>query len=486
VKKLVLILLLVSLVVLGRSRSGGACAKQEYRALILAIAESPNTRVLETSYERGWLRSKSRTSFEIRGPLGESFQGCLLALGGEDGEEVRGRAGIRMRQTIEHGYAPLLDWLTGGLEGTPVLARVESHLELDKETQSEIAGVLGRLPPVSISTVIRVSGVGESSVTVPAARLEGRLAGDQGGGWAAQWEGLRGNLVYTTGFGHLAASFDSGGIEGGSARSIFSLRDLRWTADLSRDESGLVVGSVHTRVGSFQLSSREEGGARLEVDELALSQSSEVEAGSFGSGLEARVRWVRLADRVFGPGEVEIGLRNLDLLGLARLQGLQADALAPPASQDVTEAAAPGERKGPLLDLLSRSPQLAVRTLRLATPSGDLHASLHIALDGSRPELLSELSTLLLALEIRADLECPAEILDAMYRDREKELLELRQEGWVLLEGGRYRSRLELGHGELLVNGLPKSLDELPIRPKPEAAAGAERLEPVSSLAAGS
>jgi uncharacterized protein YdgA (DUF945 family) len=483
-KKLVLTPLLVILVVLGAvSLWGGLRAKQEYRALILAIAESPNSRVLETSYERGWLRSKSRTSFEIRGPLGESFQGWLLGLGRE---EVRGRVGIRMRQTIEHGYAPLLGWLAGGLEGTPVLARAETHLELDKETQSEIAGVLGRLPSVSISTVIRVSGVGESSVMVPAARLEGRLAGDQGGGWAAQWEGLRGNLVYTTGFDHLAASFDSAGIEGGSARSTFSLRDLRWTADLAQDQSRLVVGSVHTRVGSFQLSSLEEGGSRLEVDELALSQSSEVEAGSFGSALEARVQSVRLGDLVFGPGEVEIELRDLDALGLARLQGLEAEGLAPPASQDVTEAAAPGEAKGLLSGLVSRSPQLVVRTLHLATPSGDLEASLRIGLDGGRPELLNELSTLLLALEIRADLECPAEILDAVYRDREKELLELRQEGWVLLEGGRYRSRLELGHGKLLVNGLPKSLDDLPIRPKPEADAGGERLEPVSSLAADS
>jgi uncharacterized protein YdgA (DUF945 family) len=205
------------------------------------------------------------------------------------------------------------------------------------------------------------------------------------------------------------------------------------------------------------------------VDELAMSQSTEVEAGSFGSVLEARVQSIRLGDRVFGPGEVEIELRDLDALSLARLQGLEAEGLAPPASQDVTGAAAPGEAKDPLLGLVSRSPQLAVRTLRLATPSGDLEASLRVALDGSRPELLGGLSTLLLALEIHADLECPAEILDAMYRDREEELRELRSEGWLLLEGERYRSRLELGQGELLVNGLPKSLDDLPIRPKPEA-----------------
>ena len=172
-KKLVLLILLACIVGLGAlSVWGSLRAKQEYRRLILAIAESPYTRVLDTSYERGWLQSRSRASVEIRGPLGESFQQWLVGLGRE---EVRGRVGIRMRQTIEHGYAPLVDWLTGGLEGTPTVGRVETHLELDEETQSEISAVFGRLPPISISTVIRASGVAESSVIVPAQRVQSKL-----------------------------------------------------------------------------------------------------------------------------------------------------------------------------------------------------------------------------------------------------------------------------------------------------------------------
>jgi hypothetical protein len=53
------------------------------------------------------------------------------------------------------------------------------------------------------------------------------------------------------------------------------------------------------------------------------------------------------------------------------------------------------------------------------------------------------------------------EILDELYREREEELLELRREGWVLLDGERYRSRLEFDRGEFVVNGLPKSLADL-------------------------
>ena len=466
-KKLVLALLLVALVGFGGVTLWGSLrAKQAYRTLILAIAESPDARVLETSYERGWLQSKSRTSFEIRGRLGESFQQWLIGLGRE---EVRGRVGVKMQQTIEHGYTPVMEWLTGGMEGTPIVGRLETHLELDKETQSELGAVLGHLPWVSIATVIRASGVGESSVIVPAKRLESKLAGDEGGGWAAQWKGLRGNVVYTTDFDHFAASFDSAGIEGGSAGSLFALRDLKWTADLRRDESGLLVGDVNARVGSLRLASREEGAPGLELDDWAMSQSNAVEAGSFGSTLQIRVQAIRLGDRVFGPGELELQLRNLDALSLARLQSRGVGGLAPPHDRDVTRSSVGGGPVSLLSDLLSRSPQLEIRSLRLATPSGDIEAKLRIDLDGSRPEFLRDLFTLLLVLEIRAELACPAEILDALYQERGEELLELRREGWVLLDGERYRSRLKFERGGLIVNGLPKTLEDLPGRTEPPA-----------------
>jgi uncharacterized protein YdgA (DUF945 family) len=463
-KKLVLILLLVGIAGLGAvSVWGSLRAKQEYRSLILAIAESPDTRVLEASYERGWLQSKSRASVEIRGPLGESFQKWLVGLGRE---EVRGRVGVRMRQTIEHGYMPMVEWLTGGLKGTPIVGRVETHFELDKETQSEIAAVLGRVPPVSVSTVIRASGVGESSVIVPAQHLESKLGRDEGGGWIADWKGLRGNLVYTTDFDRFAASFHSAGVEGSRAGSLFALRDLKWSADLTRDESGLLVGGVKAGIGSFRLASGEEGAPGLELDDWAMSQSNLVEAGSFGSALEIRVQAIRLGDQAFGPGKAELELRNLDARSLARLQGRGAGGLAPPDSQDLTHASVGAAAMGLLPDLVSRSPQLEIRTLRLATPSGEVEAKLRIDLDGSRPDFLSNLFTLLLVLEIHAELECPAEILDGLYQDRQEELLELRREGWVMLDGERYRSRLSFERGELLVNGLPKALGGLPGQPE--------------------
>jgi uncharacterized protein YdgA (DUF945 family) len=483
-KKFLLILLLIGIAgFAGMSIWGSLRAKQAYRTVILAIAESPDTRVLETTYEGGWLQSEADASVEIRGPLGQSFQRLLVGMGQE---EVRGRVGFRVRQTIEHGYRPLMDWVTGGLEGTPVIGRVETLLELDQETQSELGAVMDRLPPVSISTLIRASGIGESSVTVPAQRLESKLAADEGGGWTAEWAGLRGSIVYTTDLGHFAAIFHSGGIEGGSAESIFALRDLKWTADVTRDASGLLVGDVTSSVGSFRLSSREEGGPGLEFDKWGLTQSSAVKAGSYGSALELRVEAIRIGDQAFGPGNLELQLQDLDARSLARLQSEGVAGSAPSEAQDVRPAAADGGAPSLLSDLVARSPRLEIHDLRLATPTGDVEANLSIDLDGSRPALLHDLFTLLLVVQVHAEFECPAEILDALYQEREEELQQLRREGWVLLDGERYRSRLEFERGELVVNGLPKTLGDLPRQPEapPELTqiSGAEGIAPGSEL----
>ena len=71
--------------------------------------------------------------------------------------------------------------------------------------------------------------------------------------------------------------------------------------------------------------------------------------------------------------------------------------------------------------------------------------------------------------------------LDALYPGREEELLELRREGWILLDGDRYRSRLELERGELIVNGLPKVLGDP--SGQPEAPAGLPQLSAIDSPA---
>jgi uncharacterized protein YdgA (DUF945 family) len=365
-KKLILLLALVTVAVLcGLSVWGSLRAEQAYRQVVLRVTQSPDLRILETSYQRGWLQSRALADIEVRGALGESFQQWLVARGRE---EVRGRVGIRVRNTIEHGYAPLLDWLNTGLQGTPIVARVETQLELDKETQSEISAVLGLMPPVTVSTLIRASGIGESLVTIPAQRIASRLGEEEGGGWALEWKGLRGSAVYTTDFGHVTANIQSAGFEGGNAISGVVLQDLTCNADLMRDASGLMLGEVKTWIGSLRLVSVAEESPGIEFDHLATTQTSTVESGGFSSSLLARVQAIRYGEHVYGPGEIEFSLRNLDAATLARLQN---DGLFGPVSSESEAVQRISAESGTMhprwLDLLSRSPQLELRRASSST-----------------------------------------------------------------------------------------------------------------------
>jgi hypothetical protein len=132
-----------------------------------------------------------------------------------------------------------------------------------------------------------------------------------------------------------------------------------------------------------------------------------------------------------------------------------------------------------LPDLVSRSPELEIRHLYLATPSGQLEGKLRVHLDGSRPDFLRDAVTLPLVLTVQVDFQCPAQMLDALHPGGEEALLELRREGWILLDGDRYRSRLEFDRGKLIVNGLPKALG-LPSE-QPEAPTALPRLSALDS-----
>jgi uncharacterized protein YdgA (DUF945 family) len=342
------------------------------------------------------------------------------------------------------------------------VARVDTQLELDKETQSEISAALGLMPPVTVSTLIRASGIGESLVTIPAQRIASRLGEEEGGGWALEWKGLRGSAVYTTDFGHVTANIQSAGFEGGNSISGVSLQDLTWNADLMRDASGLLLGEVKTWIGSLRLVSVAEESPGIEFDHWATTQTSTVESGGFSSSLRARVQAIRYGEEVYGPGEIEFALRDLDAATLARLQN---DGLFGPVSSE-SEAvqwisAESGTMHPRWLDLLSRSPQLELRQLRLTTPSGDVEARARIELDGRRPELLRNPITMPLAFAARVEFGCPAEVLAGLYRTHPDRLEALREDGWVLLEGDRYRSSWQLERGSLTVNGLPKTLGDL-------------------------
>jgi uncharacterized protein YdgA (DUF945 family) len=411
-----------------------------------------------------------------------------------------------MRHEVDHGSQPLSDWLFSGFAGMPIVAVVRTRVELDNETQGDLAGAPDRFPPLSIETRLRASGVRESSLDLPPFRL---VREDAERALEARFEGLSGTMVSTGAFGDLAGSFQSRGLHAQGPLGALRVAELAWVVDFGREAHGLPVGEAVARLGLFELTrtGAAEPPLRFSNLELEQSQSSAVQQGLLEARVEARIDLLDVAGRRFGPGSLSLAVHRVDAKSAARvreaLRGARPPAALTPPDADSEEAAAQALAALPLAALLevlpalaARSPELELAGLRLETPEGEIHASARVAIDGSRPELLQSPLTLPAALEGSFEISVPAALVDALVPPPPESqqpgtspplppLAALRQRGIVILDGQRYRSRGEWREARLTLNGLPLAMADL-VAPllspgEPGADAGADPTPALSS-----
>jgi uncharacterized protein YdgA (DUF945 family) len=490
-----LLVLIVGFVVL--EQTSASRAEAEYRALLAELSARPDVLILESQFRRGLLSSTASTAFELHaleGGPGALAHALAVAFGSGNAPT---RLGLRVHHEVDHGSQPLVDWIFGGFAGMPVVAVVRTRVELDNETQTELAGAPDRFPPLAIETALRASGVRESSVDLPAFRL---VRSDAERALEARFKGLGGSLVSTGAFGDFAGSFQSPGLVVKGSTGGLRVEDLAWVVDFGRESNGLPVGETVARLGLFEMRSASAPEPQLLVSNLEIEQANEVKQGALEASLEGRLERMDVAGRRIGPGKLSLALHRVDAKSAARLRAaLRGSPASTPAA-----AATPGDAPevdpadalaalpaAALLEVLpalaARSPELELAELRIGTPEGEITASARLGIDGSRPELLQSPLTLPAAFQASFEISVPAALVDAlapaapsapagpgaeggMESGTQGEapaaqplppIADLRQRGLVILDAARYRSRGEWREARFTVNGLPVAVGEL-------------------------
>jgi uncharacterized protein YdgA (DUF945 family) len=380
-------------------------AEREYTALVDELARASGARILESRFERGLLRSRAETSLEVGGGSGFLFSSTLMALGAVD---VRSRFGVQVVHEIEHGPLPVVEWVAAGCEGSPVLARIRSALEIDQESQLALAEAVGKLPPVEAETVVRTAGQALTTFWVPeeSLRAKGRDFEREG-----RWLGLDGEIRFSEGFRHVSGTARSPGFEGRGEDRVVEARDLVWRIDLPGSE--LPVGRIAIEVGSLVFDYTSAGPRALALEGLELSAESKLAAGRYAGTLGVQVAAVRLGDEAWGPGSLRFALDDVDGHALRRLhraalrlqsqqEGGDAGQIAV-AAVDVLEA---------LPQLLARGPRLALQHLQLATPAGPVSAHGQATLVA--PDTTSGPLSLVSLVQSGVEAQLPAAVLDTM------------------------------------------------------------------------
>jgi uncharacterized protein YdgA (DUF945 family) len=507
-KKLVFSFLLFGLAGLGGfALWAGMSAQGHYRDWVHSLGERGDLRVLETSFERGWMSSHAETKLELHGRSGDAFKVVLELLGAED---IRARIGFRMSHQIEHGPLPLWQWAATGFRGAPVVAEVASVIELDHESQAELVAVMGRMPSIAAHTVVRSSGAGETRFSAPSQELESVT---DAGPRAVAWKGMRGSLSFAPGWGSFAGTVRSPGFDAEGPALLLSATGMEWHLDVAAS-AGLPLGRSSWRVGSLRIEPVGDGTEVAEVPEagpepdpeepavaeqgpdspvadagaateepepaqaadpfalvfsgLAIGQSSQVGAGRFAGEAWIEVQRVDVGTASYGPGEVRIALSDVDADALLKLRRttsrLEAQAEGGQVSGEAASAAVAGEMLELMPELLALSPRLELSSLALGLPSGNLRGSGALwfdSVDGSPP---TNVLDVMAGLGGKLDVEAPALAVDTFFAslpgvteeaDSGAELGDLRKRGLVIRDGGVYRTRARWHNGQITINGLP-------------------------------
>lgn len=450
---------LLALLALGLLVAGGLAfharqrAEDAYHRTVYAFAQHPDVRLLESDYRRGWQRSTASTSFEVVGATGRLVGERLRAAGVEG---ARHRVGFRLEHRIAHGPGPLLDWARAGAVGSPVVAVVDTTATFDQESQTDLRHAWGEPPALRVHAVLRGSGVGEATLRMPSRPLTARPDED-GRPWQGVFDGLQGDVVFTTDGLSLAGSVESPGVEGGTSERAFAARGVGLAFDLTRaDVSAPWSGRTELSVARL-----EAGPERPALESLHVVEERQ-------GGVQDAVRAFEVAlGRLVTPEGGTLGPGRLELV----VRGAAADALVAAVPEDgaavegapgAGDAALPARAFAALPRIAAPGAGVELRRLELATPEGAVEARGHVRGAPVPPRLHATPLALLAAVDLRLELRAPEALLDASdavaLRDA---VAELRERGLIRLDEGVLETQLQLSGGVLRVHGEVVPLEPL-------------------------
>jgi uncharacterized protein YdgA (DUF945 family) len=389
-KKLLALFLLIVALSIAAPGILGMQAESRYDAVVAQL-QAAGYRVADRTYARGWFSSSARLQLEV--PLPEHHAG----------DRTPPRVMIKTRAV--HG--PFL----GDLERPFGLARLDSEVWLDSAPL--IVGD-GTAP---VRTHVGFFGAARTSVAVPA-----RQVTLEGGG-RLETAAVAGAIEFGAGehlaVGELGMPFASLQADDGVAARIDA---LKLALDLRRGPGDLPVGTWRLSVGGVSVEAAAQGQA-FRLDGFEVSGSSAVRDGAIDVAADYALRSVVAEGKTYGPFDLRLAARGLDVDAIARIQSAGEDAAAAGATVEERSQALGIALLANADALLARDPSLALERLTLDLPDGRVTASFELRSIGLKVAQLRNPEAAMQGVQAKAALRMPEVVLDALLRQQGRQRL---------------------------------------------------------------
>ena len=481
----IVLLFLAAAVFAGTTFWFGMQTQQQYLDILEQTPQLGYIHLANESYDRGLLKSKARTAVKIR-----DLGGGLGTGAGKEPEDV---VGFTMIHDIRHGPLPLGESPDGERQLKPVLAIIETRIELSPETQAKLKKTFGELPEIASMqnyTTLSLGGDGETLLNIPA--FHQTVEKDKK--VAVEWKGLTANMAFTADLKKFTGSLNAPGLRALGDDGELEINGLACTFDSYEGIKGLFLGDASFNLARLEFTGKTAGAKKqISMNGLKMTTSSQALSDTVNYSVTAGIDRVMTKDTLYGPGICELEFRKIDAASLAKLQQIfqELQAQFPQRSAEEINQMMVAKYAEILPGLIKESPEIEVAKLSLKTSDGDFLGKAKIVIDGTNAAAMINPLFLLSAVTAHAEFTITDLLLQRIHASsRRKEITAAIEQGTrdplndeeikalaasegkkrlealvaqniLIYEDGHYKASADYQEGRIILNGRPLALQDL-------------------------
>ncbi|HAT6957866.1 TPA: DUF945 family protein [Legionella pneumophila] len=475
-KKLTGLVIILAVLILGGYYGMGILTERTVKKTVEVINQSNGLFADIQQYKRGWFCSDALVKWRLHVPerVVKDDDGKLQTTPAQDYE-------MEMPIKIYHG--PIIYANKQVRFGMGFAQTVFPFPEKYNQQFNELFSQDSEKPQLNLSIFVNYLNKSTVELSIPSFKL---IAKDGNGKF--NWMGMDSTTSMSSNLDKVEGEIEFDGAEFSKDDTKLSLGKVTSEYDLHKTTTGLYLGQASFSLPSLAVVVKDQ--KMFEISELTLSSSSDIEDNLFSTHFSAVLKSLFANGQNYGPGEVEMSLRNLDAEVLAKINE-QANAMQRGTDQERQQALMAMLPELP--KLFSKGAEFEISKLSLKLPQGMIDGNLLITLpkgDSSNPfELIQktqgnaklkmpiEVVKQLMQQSIMQQMAKQPEMQQALIQQLQssqgqsnqaeptpeqiasmqvdKQINELEQSGLITVDGKDYVIEMSLSEGKFTVNGKP-------------------------------
>ncbi|KGP62351.1 hypothetical protein EP47_01705 [Legionella norrlandica] len=477
-KKLTGLVIILAVLILGGYYGMGFLTERTVKRTVEVINQSNGLFADIQQYKRGWFTSNAIIKWRLHVPerIVKDNEGNSQTIPAQD---------YQMDMPIKIYHGPFIFADNRPRFGMGYAQTVLPFPEKYNQQFNELFSTASQKPQLNLSIFVSYLNKSYVEMSLPSFKLISKDGNNK-----FDWMGMESTTSMSSNLDKVEGELDFDGVSFTNTKEGAQLTVGKVTSeyDLHKTSGGLYLGEASFSLPALSVVVKDQ--KMFELNDFTLSSSSDIEDNLFNAHFNADMKSLFANGQNYGPGELEMSLRNLDAEVLARINE-QANAMQKGTEQERQQALMAMLPELP--KLFSKGAEFEISKLSIKLPQGTVEGNLLISLpkgDSSNPfdliqktqgnaklkmpitvvkqlmqqSIMNQMSkqpemqqALIQQLQSNQDqsnkTEPTTEQLASMQVD--KQIQELEQSGIITVDGQDYVIEVSLDQGKFTVNGKP-------------------------------